>query len=92
VLVAVALVLAAGLAAGAGIYAFGTSCDLEALQPVSIGQNTFVYASDGSLLGAIPAERNRKVVSLARVSPWVRKATVAIEDRRFFDHEGVDAE
>lgn len=91
-LAAAALVVAAGIATGAGIYVFGTSCDLEALQPVSIEQNTFVYASDGSLLGAIPAERNREVVSLTRVSPWVRKATVAIEDRRFFDHEGVDVE
>ncbi len=91
-LTAAALALAVGIAAGAGIYAFGTACDLDALQPVSIGENTFVYASDGSLLGAIPAERNREVVSLSRVSPWVRKATVAIEDRRFFDHEGVDAE
>ncbi len=91
-LTAAALLLVVGIAAGAGIYAFGTACDLDALQPVSIGQNTFVYASDGSLLGAIPSERNREVVSLSRVSPWVRKATVAIEDRRFFDHEGVDAE
>ncbi|MDH4346218.1 MAG: PBP1A family penicillin-binding protein [Thermoleophilia bacterium] len=86
------VVLALGIGAGAGVYAFGTSCDLDALSPVSIGQNTFVYASDGSLLGAIPAERNREVVSLARVSPWLRKATIAIEDRRFFDHEGVDIE
>jgi penicillin-binding protein 1A len=86
------VLLVAGIGAGASAYVFGTSCDLDALQPVSIGQNTFVYASDGSLLGAIPAERNREVVSLARVSPWLRKATVAIEDRRFFDHEGVDLE
>ena len=55
-----------------------------------IGQNTFVYAADGSLLGAIPAERNRQVVPLSRVSPWIPKATIAIEDRRFYSHGGID--
>src|SRR5207342_788802 len=60
--------------------------------PARIGQNTFVYAADGSLLGVIPAERNREVVTLREMSPWLRRATVAIEDRRFYDHGGLDAE
>ena len=78
------------VAGGTGVYAFGSSCDLSALHEVRIGQNTFVYAADGSLLGSIPAERNRQVVPLARVSPWMPKATVAIEDRRFYSHGGID--
>ena len=71
------LLTVAAIAGGGGVYAFGSSCDLSALREVRIGQNTFVYAADGSLLGAIPAERNRQVVSLDRVSPWMPKATVA---------------
>jgi penicillin-binding protein 1A len=59
---------------------------------VRIGQNSFVYAADGSLLGAIPSERNRQPVPLRRVSPWLVKATVAIEDRRFYEHGGLDIE
>jgi penicillin-binding protein 1A len=78
------------VAGGAGVYAFGSSCDLSSLHEVRIGQNTFVYAADGSLLGSIPAERNRQVISLERVSPWIPKATVAIEDRRFYSHGGID--
>ena len=78
--------------AGAGVFAFGSSCDLDSLQRVRIGQNTFVYAADGSLLGAIPAERNRQPVPLSKVSPWMRQATVAIEDRRFYEHGGLDLE
>ena len=27
---------------------------------------------------------------LERVSPWLPKATIAIEDRRFYDHDGID--
>jgi len=78
------------VAGGAGVFAFGSSCDLSALREVRIGQNTFVYAADGSLLGSIPAERNRQVVPLRRVSPWMPRATVAIEDRRFYSHSGID--
>ena len=84
------LLTVAAVAGGAGVYAFGSSCDLSALREVHIGQNTFVYAADGSLLGSIPAERNRQVIPLRRVSPWMPKATVAIEDRRFYSHGGID--
>ena len=86
------VLLAAGIAAGSAVLAFGSRCDLAALHPTRIGQNTFVYAADGSLLGVIPAERNRQVVALGRISPWLRSATVAIEDRRFYEHGGLDAE
>jgi penicillin-binding protein 1A len=88
VLAAVISVVVVG--AGAGVYRFGSSCDLDSLQEVRIGENTFIYAADGSLLGAIPAERNRQVVPLSRVSRWMPKATVAIEDRRFYEHGGID--
>ena len=84
------LLTAAVVAGGASVYAFGSSCDLSALREVHIGQNTFVYAADGSLLGSIPAERNRQVIPLRRVSQWMPKATVAIEDRRFYSHGGID--
>jgi penicillin-binding protein 1A len=80
------------LGGGATIFAYGASCDLDSLRPVAIGQSSFVYAADGSLLGVIPAERNRRVVSAAEMSLWVRKATIAVEDRRFFSHGGLDLE
>jgi penicillin-binding protein 1A len=67
-----------------------SSCDLNSLKPVEVGQNSFVYAADGSLLGSIPAEKNRQPVTLEQMSPWVPKATVAIEDRRFWQHGALD--
>jgi len=63
------LLTVATVAGGAGVYAFGSSCDLSALRELRIGQNTFVYAADGSVLGAIPAERNRQVVALDQIGP-----------------------
>ena len=92
-LVVVALLAAAaGIGGGAAVIAYGSSCDLASLRSVDIGSNTFVYAADGSLLGSIPAEKNREPVSAKDMSLWVRKATIAIEDRRFFEHNGVDIE
>jgi penicillin-binding protein 1A len=91
-----ALVLTTGgvLAAAAftGAQAFLNSCSLASLKPVSIGENSFVYAADGSLLGSIPAEQNRQVIALDQMSPLLAQATVAIEDRRFYSHDGVDYE
>ena len=85
----VALLLLGGF--GAGV-ALSDSCSLSSLKPVDIGANTFVYAADGSLLGSIPADHNRQPVSLRRMSAWLPKATVAVEDRRFYQHGGIDYE
>ena len=87
-----ALAAAAGIGGTAAVLAYGSSCDLGSLRRVDIGANSFVYAADGSLLGSIPAERNREPVTAEGMSLWMRKATIAIEDRRFFNHGGVDLE
>ena len=97
-LIAAALVLVViGIVAAGfgGAAAFESSCKLSDLRPVYTGPqggpaNSFVYAADGSLLGAIPAEKNRQPVALSQMGPWMAKATVAIEDKRFYKHGGVD--
>jgi penicillin-binding protein 1A len=81
------LVAVLGFGATAALTA---SCDLDSLRPVEIGANSFVYARDGSLLGSIPADKNREPITLGQMTPWLPKATVAIEDRRFYEHGGVD--
>ncbi|MGH2934381.1 MAG: transglycosylase domain-containing protein [Gaiellaceae bacterium] len=88
VLLLAPFVLAAATLGGEA--AFSSGCQLDALRPVSVGENSVVYASNGTELGVIPAERNRTPVAGAAISPWVREATVAIEDRRFYEHGGVD--
>ena len=91
--VAVLLVVLAG-AVGAAAYEgpalLDSSCSLSELKPETLSQNTFVYARDGSLLGSIPSVVNRQRLTLAQMSRWVPKATVAIEDRRFYQHGALD--
>ena len=76
-------------AAGGAVY-FGSSCDLGALRPVRQTDNSLVYGANGALIGVLPAVENRTAVVGAAISPWMPKATVAIEDRRFYRHGGVD--
>jgi penicillin-binding protein 1A len=86
----IALVLAVAGGAIATGAALGSNCDLDSLRTVAIGSNSFVYASDGSVLGSIPAERNSQPVPLKQMSPYIGSATIAIEDRRFYEHGGID--
>ena len=92
-LVAIAgVAILAGVGGGVAVFAYGSSCDLSSLKELPLGRNSFVYAANGTLLGSIPAEQNRQPVRGTDMSPWIRKATVAIEDRRFFEHGGIDVE
>jgi len=82
--------IAGGVASLGGASEINKRCDLDNLRPVAIGQNTFVYAADDSFLGTIPAEKNRTPVPLNTVSPYMRQAILSIEDRRFYEHGGID--
>jgi len=89
----VGLLLFAAALAGAALtgraLVFG-SCDLASLRPVTLGSNSFLYAADGSFLGVIPSAKNREPLRLDEMSPWLPRATVAIEDSRFWQHGALD--
>ena len=87
--IAVPLVVLAATAAGGAVF-FGSSCDLSTLRPVRQVDNSLVYGANGDLIGVLPAVENRTAVVPNAISPWMPKATVAIEDRRFYHHGGVD--
>jgi penicillin-binding protein 1A len=87
---ALAILLTLVVTGFTGAAVWMSSCDLNDLKPVNNGENSFVYAADGSVLGSIPAEKNRQPVDLEDMSKWVARATVAIEDRRFWSHGALD--
>src|SRR5205085_1850392 len=86
------LVLGAIVAAAAigGTAAVRSGCSLSSLRALRIGANSFVFADDGSPLGSIPSDKNRQPLQLAQMSKWLPEATVAIEDKRFYEHGGLD--
>src|SRR5687767_11015021 len=56
------------------------------------GSNTEVLAADGTRLGFISADDLSRPVSGDRLPQVLKDATVAIEDERFYTHQGVDYE
>lgn len=70
-----------------------TACalpDLDDFQERPLAQTSFLYAADGSLITALHAAEDRVVLSRREMPASLRSASVAIEDRRFYDHHGVD--
>jgi penicillin-binding protein 1A len=65
---------------------------LSTCKPIDRGGNTVLYAADGSRLGVVASPQVRSLVSIDRVPKLVQLATVAIEDQRFYQHDGLDYE
>ncbi len=59
---------------------------LEAYRPT---QALKVYAADGRLIREVGAE-HRTVLGVGEIAPAVRAAFVAVEDKRFYAHGGID--
>ncbi len=66
--------------------------DVANLKPIDKGQNSIVYAGDGSRLGLIDSDEIRTPVPLKLIPKTVQNATIAIEDERFYSHNGIDVE
>ena len=65
---------------------------LSSLKERDPGASTEVLAADGTRLGFISADYLSRPISGDRMPDMLKKATVAIEDERFYKHKGVDYE
>src|SRR3954451_20984565 len=94
--VALAMVaLVAALAIGVTTWVLDVAADapsLSSCKPVEKGGNSTLYAGDGSKLGMIASDEARTPVAIKRIPEDLQRATVAIEDERFYQHDGVDEE
>src|SRR4051812_17914676 len=92
----VLLVLGSIVALGAAIgvawlgSVYNSAPSLASLRPITKGAVSKVYAADGSLLGVIHSDKIRQPIASARIPEDLKDATVAIEDRRFYSHGGID--
>ncbi|MEE9530366.1 MAG: penicillin-binding protein 1A [Syntrophobacteria bacterium] len=92
-LVLAALVLLAGIVCGSALGAFLTLShdlpgiqELENFRPSSV---TKLLSAEGKVIGEFFVEK-RVPVDLEEIPPYLRQAIVATEDRRFYEHAGLD--
>jgi penicillin-binding protein 1A len=64
---------------------------LDPLNQADLAQDGFIYASDGkTVLARLRGSESRVVVTSDQISEDMKRAIVAVEDRRFWQHQGVD--
>ena len=68
-----------------------TSPDISKLEVVPSKFATKIYDSKGKVIQELKgAEANREYVSIEKIPNCVQKAFIAIEDERFYEHNGID--
>ena len=63
--------------------------DLEAIENPNNSVSTTIYSSDYEVLGSYYNE-NRIEITYDELSPYLVKGLIATEDKRFYDHSGID--
>ena len=87
------VVVIAGLGAvGYVVHLAASAPPLSSLKPRAIAENSRVYAADGTSLGFIQNDELHLPLKRSDIPQVVRDATIAIEDERFYKHNGVDYE
>ena len=76
-----------------GIWALDVAAEappIGELKPIDKGENSEILAADGSRLGFIRSDESRTPIDLEDIPETMQQATIAIEDERFYEHDGVD--
>jgi penicillin-binding protein 1A len=90
-MVVLVLIALAGLSAVGYVISIASSAPpLDSLKPRELGSQSEVRAADGTRLGFIQSNELRQPVAGAKIPKYLKDATVAIEDERFYHHKGVD--
>ncbi|MHB8510613.1 MAG: penicillin-binding protein [Actinomycetota bacterium] len=55
-----------------------------------IGQRSVILDRNGQMIATLAGAENRIIVPLDQIAPIARQAVIAIEDARFYQHNGVD--
>lgn len=68
----------------------GSLPDIQVLETYKPNESTQIFDRSGSLVANIHGDEDRVVVPLKDMSPYIKRALLAIEDTRFYEHNGID--
>lgn len=94
-IVAVVFIAVCGGLAGFGVLKALTDSApaLEDINVMPTGFKTYIYDSDGGLMQTLAgAEANREYVTIDQIPRHVQYCFAAIEDERFYEHDGIDVQ
>ena len=85
------ILLSCVLAAGGWVLSVASDApNVNKMKPIEKGQNSVIIAGDGSKLGLIDSDEIRTPIQLKDMPKNIQDATIAIEDERFYEHNGID--
>src|SRR3954454_15387658 len=84
-----AFVVGLGYASWAMVCRAGRCPPAEALQDYEPRQTSKLFAADGRFIAELGLER-RTLIKINDIPPLVKNAFIAIEDKRFYQHSGID--
>lgn len=83
-------VVGAGIVAAMFFGLFGDEFEITKEQLIVGDSNTIVVDKNGTEIANLSTDEKRKTISIGEMSEYLPKAYVAIEDQRFYSHNGVD--
>lgn len=86
------VLIAGGGAVAWALSVYNSAPPLETLKPVKKGRSSAIYAADGTLIGFIRSENIRQPVKWKSLPKVLKEATIAIEDKNFYEHGALDYE
>ena len=93
VLLSLIFLLVCGISLGLGVFRgiLATTPDVSEANIMPVGYATYIYDANGNMIQKLTGSNaNRVAVSISDIPLNMQHAIVAIEDERFYEHNGID--
>ena len=90
IIIVVCIIIGAGIVAGVFFGLFGEDLKITADALNIKTENSVLIDINGNEVAKLNGDENREVILMSEMGEYLPKAFVAIEDKRFYDHNGVD--
>ena len=83
-------VIGAGIIAGVFFGLFGDDFEITKEELTIASANSVIVDQNGAVIAELSGDEKRKIITLEDMADYLPKAYVAMEDERFYKHNGVD--